>query len=161
MPTCWVYDQIKAKMSYASDVTWLTLGHSKCGMTRIHYYYATNFKAKSPYLLHNRYFLHKSFPIENKPRPWFLGNPEPLIKYNYVFPWIIIFFGCELSLDKTWNVKNVDFNLLLFKRRPYDSDLWLISLGHLNITLSAWNDFPAIIREIFNRLFFLNEGSWK
>ena len=39
------------------------------------------------------------------------------------------------------SLKNVNYNLLSFKRCPYDNDFRPISLGDLNIVLGAWNDF--------------------
>ena len=49
----------------------------------------------------------------------------------------------------------MNFNLLSFKRCPYDNDSWPISLGDLNIILGAWNDFSGKCRESCDRLFFL------
>ena len=49
----------------------------------------------------------------------------------------------------------MNFNLLSFKRYPYDSDFWPISLGDLSIILGARNGFSGNCRESCDRLFFL------
>ena len=68
-----------------------------------------------------------------------------------------MFFGGELPRTKTWKVgspKNVNLNLLSFKRRTYDNLFWTISLGDLNIILGAWNGFSANCHACCDRLFF-------
>ena len=54
----------------------------------------------------------------------------------------------------------MNFNVLYFKRSPYDNDFWPISL-YLNIILDAWNGFSGNWRESCDRLFFLNQYFWK
>ena len=66
--------------------------------------------------------------------------------------------------SKTWKVspvKNVNFNLLPFKRCPYENDFCPINLGDLNIILGSWNGFTANFRESYEGLFFLNYDFWK
>ena len=73
-----------------------------------------------------------------------------------------MFFGGELRRTKTWKagpLKNVNFNLLSFKRCPYDSNFWTISLRDLNIILGAWNGFSGKLRSaFFLKLRFLKIG---
>ena len=57
-------------------------------------------------------------------------------------------------------LKNVNFNLLSFKRCPYDNDFWPISLRNLNVILGAWNGFSGNYRESCDRLFFLKKDFW-
>ena len=67
-----------------------------------------------------------------------------------------LFFGGEIPRTKTWKVgslKNVNFNLLSFKRCPYDNDSLPISLGDLNIILGAWNGFSGKCHESCDRFF--------
>ena len=58
--------------------------------------------------------------------------------------------------ERLATLENVNFNLLSFKRRPYDNDFWPISFGNLNIILGVWNSFSVNCRESYDRLFFLN-----
>ena len=69
-----------------------------------------------------------------------------------------MFFGGELPCTKTWQIgllKNVNFNILSFKRCLFDNDFWPISLSDLNVILGAWNGFSGYYRESCDRLFFL------
>ena len=72
-------------------------------------------------------------------------------------------FG-EIQRIKTCIVgspKNVNFNLLTFKKCLYDNDFWPISLEDLNIISGAWNGFSGNYRESCDQLFFLNLDFWK
>ena len=117
------------------------------------------FKPTAPSFLHYKIFLYKLFPIENRPNFWFWAGQGLKLWRNTCFCW----FKSSLALNfhvytKTWKVgslENVNFNLLSFKRCPYD-DSWPISLGDLNIILGAWNGFSGKCRESCDRLFFLN-----
>ena len=51
-------------------------------------------------------------------------------------------------------VRSVNFNLLSFKRCPYDYDFWPMNFGDLNIILAAWNGFPENCYESCNWFFF-------
>ena len=56
----------------------------------------------------------------------------------------------RLALLKMWT------SIFCLSKGPYDNDSWPISLGDLNIILSAWNGFSGKCSEICDRLFFLN-----
>ena len=49
------------------------------------------------------------------------------------------------------------FNLLSFKRCPYDNDFWPINFGDLNLFLGDWNVFTGNCNESCHQLFFLND----
>ena len=118
---------------------------------------STNFYTKSP--SQNRIFLYKLFPIENRPNFWFLGGPRSKIMKKYLFLSIYVFFGAESPRTNTWKIgslKNVNFNLLSFKRCPYDNDSWPSSLGDLNVILGAWNDFSGKCCKTCDQPFSLN-----
>ena len=58
------------------------------------------------------------------------------------------------SLALNFLSKNVNFNLLSFKRSPYDNNFCPISLGDLNVILGAWNGFAGNCCESCDQLFF-------
>ena len=80
-------------------------------------------------------------------------------KTDLITSFILLLFGSELPRTKTLKVgslKNGNFNLLSFKRCPYDNDYWPISLEDLNIILGARNGFSGKCHKSCDRLFFLN-----
>ena len=68
---------------------------------------------------------------------------------NTCFP--EVFFGGELRRRKTWKVgplKNVNFNLISFKRRSFDNNFSPISLGDMSKVLVPEMVFQQIVVKV-------------
>ena len=118
------------------------------------------FKPKVP-SFHTAEFCHINvFPQKIDPIFGFWAGQSLKLRRNTCLRGFVSSLMVNFDLyTKTWKVgslKNVNFNLLPFKRCPYDNDSWPISLEDLNIILGAWNGFSGNCREICDRLFFLN-----
>ena len=118
------------------------------------------FKPKAPSFHTTEFSRMNIFPQKIDPIFGFWAGQSLKLRRNTCFRGFISSLVVNFDVyTKTWKVgplKNVNFNLLPFKRCPYDNDFLLIGLGDLNIFLGAWNGFSGNCRKSCDRLFFLN-----